>query len=68
MPCRLSGNRYAAFASDTFLGDGSHPADDSVVAFAFYNVGVQNSEILSVQWQRRELKLEIDIKPSGARE
>ena len=74
MATRLSGNRFAALASDTFLGDGSHLADDNgshlvddiVVAFAFYNVGIQNTELLSAKWQKRgctkKEKLKTDIK------
>ena len=50
MAVRLSENRYAALGSDSFVGDGSHLADDSVVAFAFYNVGIQNTELLSAKW------------------
>ncbi len=58
MATRLFGNRYAALASDTFLGDGSHLADDSVVAFAFYNIGIQNKELLSAKWQMQWLSAE----------
>ena len=52
MATRLSGNRYAILATDTFLGDGSHLADDSVVAFAFYNVGIQNKELLGANFNK----------------
>ena len=64
MATRFSGNRYAALASDTFLGDGSHLADDSVVAFAFYNVGILNAELLSTKWPRgqKRVKLKMDIE------
>ena len=66
MATRLSGNRYAALASDTSLGDGSHLADDSVVAFAFYNVGIPNSELLGQKWKSKsstkKRKLRADIQ------
>ena len=40
MAFRATGNRFAALASD-----GSHFADDPVVAFAFYNVGINEQEL-----------------------
>ena len=66
MATRLPGNSFAPSASETFLGDGSHLADDIVVAFAFYNVGIQNTELLSANWPKRsasskKVKLKIDI-------
>ena len=52
MAVRLSENRYAALA-----GDGSHLADDSMVAIGFYNVGIQNEEIHSVKWYKSKTRL-----------
>ena len=77
---RLSGNRYVrAMATQlsgnrSALGDGSHLADSdtflgngfSVVAFAFYNVGINNMELLGTKWQKgtstKKEQLKIDIK------
>jgi len=59
MAFRAAGNRFAALASD-----GSHLADDSVVAFAFYNVGINEKELSGATFkknQKRE-KLKTDIK------
>ena len=64
MATRHSGNRYA------ILGDGSHLAADAVVAFAFYNVGIPNGELLGNNWQKswhkgsaksKKVKLKVDI-------
>ena len=41
-----------AFASDPLAGDGSHLANDTVVALAYYNVGIQNDEILGAKWKK----------------
>ena len=38
--------------SDIANSDGSHLTADTVVAFAFYNVGIQNSEILGTAWNK----------------
>ena len=59
MANRLTGTRCAALASD-----GLHFADGPVVAFAFYNVGIQNNELLGAKFKKREKqeKLKIDIK------
>ena len=67
MATRLSGNRFAALASDTFLGDGFHLADEFVVGFAFYNVGINNDEVLSTKWLKgglssKRVKLKVDIE------
>jgi hypothetical protein len=54
-----AGNRFAALASD-----GSHLADDSVVAFAFYNVGINEKELSGATFkknQKRE-RFKTDIK------
>ena len=66
MATRLSGNSFRALASETSLGDGPHLADDSVCAFAFYNVGIQNSELLGQKWNSasspKKRKLRDDIR------
>ena len=66
MATRLSGNSFAALASETSLGDGPHLADDSVFAFAFYNVGIPNSELLGQKWNskssQKKRKLRADIQ------
>ena len=66
MATRLSGNSFAALASETSLGDGPHLADDSVFAFAFYNVGIPNSELLGQKWKskssQKKRKLRADIQ------
>ena len=49
MATRLSGNRYAALTSDL-----SHLADDSVVAFAFYNVGIHDNELQGAKFKKKE--------------
>ena len=68
MAARSSGSRYAALNSDTddSVGDGSHLADDSVVAFAFYNVGLQNKELLGKNWKKpnydeKKTRFKVDI-------
>jgi hypothetical protein len=49
-----------------WLRDDTHIDEDSVVACAFYNVGIQNTELLSAKWQKRgdtkKEKLKTDIK------
>ena len=45
-----------AFASDPLAGDGSHLANDTVVAFAYYNLGIQNNEILGANWKKPSSK------------
>jgi hypothetical protein len=59
MAFRATGNRFAALASD-----GSHLADDSVVAFAFYNVGINDTELQGATFKknRKREKLKTDIK------
>ena len=42
----------AHLTSDTAASDGSHFTGDTVVAFAFYNVGIQNNEILGAAWNK----------------
>ena len=49
MATRLMGNRYAVLASD-----GSHFADGPDVAFAFYNVGIQNNEFLGATFKKKD--------------
>ena len=55
-----------AFASDPLAGDGSHLANDTVVALAYYNVGIQNDEILGAKWKKPSSENEKNSKMTSA--
>ena len=62
MATRFSGIRYAPLDSDYFLGDGSHLADESVVAVAFYNVGIPNKELMGTKWKKQDSSKKVRLK------
>ena len=44
------------------LGDGSHLADESVVAVAFYNVGIPNKELMGTKWKKQDSSKKVRLK------